>query len=239
MTTCRPTPRMAGNTSRSTRMAGSIMPFGPPFNIGIPPDQRLADPPRRSQDRQRRDLGARRPQQRRRRRRSAHRPILVHRKRPRLDQRRHAERQAQHDLEDRRAFRLSLLPPGRYAGSEIRDGSQVLGIHPAGRQSRRARGAARHEVLYRRSIPRRVQEQHPDRRARLLEPAQVPGRPHQARDRRCRRQERQAGDLCLRLARGRLRAISAVRTTSSSPRTVRSWWPTTGPARSIASANKK
>ena len=168
-----------------------------------PADQPLAGPPRRSQDRQCRDLGARRPQQRRRRRRSAFRAILVHRERARLDQRRHAERQAQHDLEDRRAFRLSLLPPGRHAGPEIRDGSQVLGVHAARRQSRRARGAARHEVLYRRSIPRRVQEQHPDRRARLLEPRQVPGRPHQARDRRCRRQERQVGDLCLRLARGR------------------------------------
>ena len=33
-------------------------------------------------------------------------------------------------------------------------------------------------------------------------------------------------------------AISAVRTTSSSPRMVRSWWPTTGPARSIASATR-
>jgi glucose/arabinose dehydrogenase len=32
--------------------------------------------------------------------------------------------------------------------------------------------------------------------------------------------------------------ISAGRTTSSSPRTVRSWWPTTGPARSIASATR-
>ena len=28
------------------------LPFGPPFNIGMPPDQRVADPPRRSQDRQ-------------------------------------------------------------------------------------------------------------------------------------------------------------------------------------------
>ena len=107
------------------------LPFGPPFNIGHPADQPLADPPRRSQDRQCRDLGARRPQQRRRRRRSAFRAILVHRERARLDQRRHAERQAQHDLEDRRAFRLSLLPPGRHAGPEIRDGSQVLGVHAA------------------------------------------------------------------------------------------------------------
>ena len=34
------------------------------------------------------------------------------------------------------------------------------------------------------------------------------------------------------------RAISAVRTTSCWPRTVRSWWPTTGPVRSIASATR-
>ena len=37
MTTCRPMSRMAGNTSRSTRRAGSTCPFGPPFNIGMPP----------------------------------------------------------------------------------------------------------------------------------------------------------------------------------------------------------
>src|SRR5260370_24156148 len=35
-------------------------------------------------------------------------------------------RQAQHDLEDGRAFRLSLLPPGRPAGFEICDGSQMF-----------------------------------------------------------------------------------------------------------------
>ena len=113
------------------------IPFGPPFNIGIPPTSVLADPPRRSEDRQRRTGGARRPQQRRRRRRSAHRQILVHRERARLDERRYSERQAQHDLEARRALRLSLLPPGRHAGPEVRDGSQMLGIHPAGPQSRR------------------------------------------------------------------------------------------------------
>ena len=134
------------------------VPFGPPFNIGIPPTSvsqiRRVDPA----DRQCRTGGARRSQQRRRRRRSAQRQILVHRKCARLDQRRSAERQAQHDLEDGRAFRLSLLPPGRPAGSEIRDGSQVFGIHPAGAQSRRACGSARHEVLYRQPVSRRVQE---------------------------------------------------------------------------------
>ena len=70
-------------------------------------------------------------------------------------------------------------------------------------ESRRACGSARHEVLHRRPVSRRVQEQHPDRRTRLLEPGQVSGRPDQAGDRRARRQERQAGDLRLRLARGR------------------------------------
>ena len=74
---------------------------------------------------------------------------------------------------------------------------------PPVRQSRRACGAARHEVLYRRPVSRRVQEQHLHRRARLLEPGQIPGRADQAGDRRARRQERQAGDLRLRLARGR------------------------------------
>ena len=57
------------------------LPFGPPLQHRAPTDQPLADPPRRSQDRQCRDLGARRPQQRRRRRRSAFRAILVHRER--------------------------------------------------------------------------------------------------------------------------------------------------------------
>ena len=54
------------------------VPFGPPFNIGIPPTSVSQIPPRRSQDRQCRTGRARRPQQRRRRRRSALRQILVH-----------------------------------------------------------------------------------------------------------------------------------------------------------------
>ena len=49
------------------------------------PDQRVADPPRRSEDRRRRDLGARGAQLGRRRRRSAHWKILVHRECARLD----------------------------------------------------------------------------------------------------------------------------------------------------------
>ena len=73
------------------------IPFGPPFNIGIPPTSvsqiRRVDPQTGNAE----SGGARRPQQRRRRRRSAYRQILVHRKRPRLDQRRPALRQAQHD----------------------------------------------------------------------------------------------------------------------------------------------
>ena len=77
------------------------LPFGPPFNIGIPPTSvsqiRRVDPKTGNAE----TGGARRPQQRRRRRRSALRQILVHRKRARLDQRRSAERQAQHDLEAR------------------------------------------------------------------------------------------------------------------------------------------
>ena len=89
------------------------LPFGPPFNIGVPPTSvsqiRRVDPKTGNAE----IYGARRPQLGRRRRRSAHRKILVHRERPRLDQRRFAERQAQHDLQDRRAFWLSLLPSGQ------------------------------------------------------------------------------------------------------------------------------
>ena len=80
-------------------------------------DQRVANSPCRSEDRTGGNRRARCAQQRRRRRRSAKWPLLVHRERARLDQRRSAERQAQPDLEDRRAFRLSLLPSGRSAGS--------------------------------------------------------------------------------------------------------------------------
>ena len=43
-------------------------------------------------------------------------------------------------------------------------------------QPRRARGAARHEVLHRESISGGLQGQHDHCRARLLEPPQVPGR---------------------------------------------------------------
>ena len=107
------------------------LPFGPPFNIGIPPTSvsqiRRVDP--KTGNAEIWALGVRNSVGGDVDPRSGQ--ILVHRERPRLDQRRHAERQAQHDLEDRRAFRLSLLPPGRYAGPEIRDGSQVLGVHAA------------------------------------------------------------------------------------------------------------
>ena len=37
------------------------VPFGPPFNVGLPPTSIVADPPRRSEDRQRRTRRARRP----------------------------------------------------------------------------------------------------------------------------------------------------------------------------------
>ncbi len=60
---------------------------------------------------------------------------------------------------------------GNLPDPKVRDGSQMLGVHAAGAQSRRARGSARHEVLHRQPVSRRVQEQHPHRRARLVEPA--------------------------------------------------------------------
>ena len=67
------------------------IPFGPPFNIGIPPTSvsqiRRVDPKTGNAEL----VGARRPQQRRRRRRSAHRQILVHRKCARLDERRYCQ----------------------------------------------------------------------------------------------------------------------------------------------------
>ena len=52
-------------------------------------------------------------------------------------------------------------------------------------------------------VPRRVQELHPDRRARLLEPSQVPGRPHRAYHGGAGRQGCQAGSVRFRLDRGR------------------------------------
>ena len=108
------------------------LPFGPPFNIGIPPTSvsqiRRVDP--KTGNAEIWALGVRNsvggdvdPRSRQ---------ILVHRKRARLDQRRSAERQAQHDQQDRRALRLSVLPSGRPAGFEVRDGPQMFGIHTAG-----------------------------------------------------------------------------------------------------------
>ncbi|MHC2401296.1 glucose/arabinose dehydrogenase [Bradyrhizobium barranii subsp. barranii] len=52
-------------------------------------------------------------------------------------------------------------------------------------------------------FPAEYKNTHPDRRARLLESSQVPGRQYHARDRRPRRQERQEGGVRLRLDRGR------------------------------------
>jgi hypothetical protein len=173
------------------------VPFGPPFNIGIPPTSlsqiRRVDP--KTGNAEIVALGVRN---------SVGGDVDPRNGEcARLDQRRHAERQTQHDHQARRAFRLSALPPGRHAGSKIRHGAPVFGIHAAGAQSRRARGSARHEVLHRRHVPGGVQEQHLHRRAWILESAQISGRTDQACDRRSRWQERQAGDLRLRLDRGR------------------------------------
>jgi hypothetical protein len=64
-------------------------------------------------------------QQRRRRRRPAQRSTVVLRERPRLDGRQHPVGQAQPLDQVWRALRLSVLPPGRHPGSEIRHGPQV------------------------------------------------------------------------------------------------------------------
>ena len=109
--------------------------------------------------------------------------------------------QTQSHRQARRGFRLSALPSGRYSRSEIRHGAQVFGVFSAGAQSWSARGAARHEVLHRRSIPGGLQEQHHYRRAWLLEPAQIPGWQADARHGRSGRQKRQRGGVCFRLDR--------------------------------------
>ena len=132
MTTCRPMSRMAGNTSRSTRRAGSICRSDRPSTSACrrPACRRsAASIPRPATPNWWRSASA-----------TASAATSI-RARGRYWFTENArdwisddmpERQAQHDLEDRRAFRLSLLPPGRHAGSEIRDGSQVLGVHAAG-----------------------------------------------------------------------------------------------------------
>ncbi len=110
--------------------------IGPPCNDLPAADVDLADQARQPGERPCRNRRARRPQQRRRRRRSAHRRLLVHRECARLARRRSPERQAQPHHQDRRKFRLSVLPSGRHSGSEIRYGPQVLGVLSSGAQSR-------------------------------------------------------------------------------------------------------
>src|SRR5256885_2240811 len=58
----------------------------------------------------------------------------------------------------------------------------MLRILAAGAKAGGPRGAARDEVLHRRSIRARIQGQHLHRRAWLLEPPQVPGWPYRPRD---------------------------------------------------------
>ncbi len=155
MTICRPTSRMAGNTSPSTRMAGSICRSDRPFNIGIPPTSvsqiRRVDP--KTGNAEIWALGVRN---------SVGGDVD-----PRSGRYWFTENARDWISDDMPSDKLNMITKigehfgypychqGDYAGPEIRDGSQVLGIHAAGRQSRGARRAARHEVLYRRSIPRR------------------------------------------------------------------------------------
>ena len=153
MTTCRPTFRMAGNIWRSTRTAGSTSPFGPPCNICLPPTStaqiRHIDPANGLAEIV--ALGVRN---------SVGGDVD-----PRTGDYWFTENardwlgddvpsdKLNHISQHRRGFRLSVLPPGRHTGSEIRHGAQVLGIRSAGAQARRTHGAARHEVLHREPIP--------------------------------------------------------------------------------------
>ena len=98
-----------------------------------------------------------------------------------------------HITKHRRAFRLSVLSSRRHSGSKAGDGPQMFGVFASGPQTRRARGAAGYEVLHRRSVPGRLQEQHHPGRARLVESSPVPGRTVDAHHRRSGRQERQRG----------------------------------------------
>ena len=200
-------------------------------------DQHGAVSPGQSRQRHRRAGGARRAQQRRRRRRSAHRRPVVQRECARLAERRDAERQAQPRHAAGRAFRLSVLPSGRHAGSQVRHGAQVLRVHAASGQARRARRAARHEVLYRQPVPGRVQERHLHRRARLVEPHKKSGYrivfisvDPTARTRR-RRCSPSGGWLDGE-------KIVAVPPTSWRRPTAPCWWPTIRPARSTRSATR-
>ncbi len=105
------------------------VPFGPPFNIGNPPSSvsqvRRVDLKTGAAEivalGVRNSVGGdidRAP------------PLLVHRECPRLDERRHPERQAQHDLEGRRAFRLSVLPPGDMPDPKFAQGRSCAEFTP-------------------------------------------------------------------------------------------------------------
>jgi len=87
------------------------IPFGPPFNIGLPPTNvsqiRRVDP-RPAMPKSMRSASAIASAATS----TAHRQILVHGERARLDQRRPALRQAQRHQQDRRAFRLSYCHQG-------------------------------------------------------------------------------------------------------------------------------
>ncbi len=95
-----------------------------------------------------------------------------------------------------RALRLSLLPPGRHSGSEVRHGAQVLGILAARLQTRRSRRAARHEVLHRQPVPGEYKNAMLITEHGSWKQAQVSRRPDRRRDRGSRRQECQARGFC-------------------------------------------
>ena len=126
---------------------GSFIAVRAPLQHRDSTDQPVADPPRRSRDRQRRTGGARRPQQRRRRRRSAQRQVLVHRKCPRL---------ISDDIPSDKLNMISKL--GEHFGypychqGNIPDPKFQWATNarssPGRCRSRRARGSTWHEVLH-------------------------------------------------------------------------------------------
>jgi len=157
-------------------MAGSTFRSDLPFNIGISADQRIADSRRVDpKTGQRRNLGARAsatasaatsiP---------ALRQILVHRK-TRATGSATICRATSSTMISKigEAFRLSLfairanLPDTKFAMGHKCSEFTTAG----GSISARMLAPLGMKVLYRRPVPRRVQEQHPDRRTRLVEPA--------------------------------------------------------------------
>ncbi len=82
----------------------------------------------------------------------------------------------------RPAFRLALLLSGQPAGSGIRLGSQVRGVHASDRADGTAHGGAGHEVLHRQFVSGEVQEPDPGCPPWLVEQDQQARRRRRARE---------------------------------------------------------